>query len=100
MVFAPSMPLRLEFAWRFPNAKRRRLTFSIHDIRRRDAGARRHLATDTQQALFERGKHLQHAVGPCVVPHQADAPDLALEVAQSAADLDAEVAQKLFANRQ
>ena len=45
-------------------------------------------------------KHVEHRPGPAVVAHQADAPDLALEVAQPAADLDAEVVEQPLAHRQ
>ena len=50
--------------------------------------------------MLERGQHLQHDPRPAVVPHQANPPRLAFEVAQTAADLDAELAQQLLAHRQ
>src|ERR1017187_6655456 len=64
----------------------------------RDARAGRGLAADAHEALLQRRQDLEDAVGARVVAHQADAPDLALEIAQAAADLDAEIGQQLLAH--
>src|SRR5258708_3844882 len=64
----------------------------IRLVRRGDAGAGRYLDTLRRQTLLQRGEEEQHIGGTAGVSHQADAPGLALEVAESAADFDAEVA--------
>ena len=51
------------------------------------------------QDLFDRGQSLEDAVRTAVVTHESDAPGLALELAQSAADLDAELGQEPLAAR-
>src|SRR6266568_1391916 len=61
-----------------------------------DARARRRLRPLLDQTLLQRGEQLHDAVGPAVVTHQPDAPDLALELAQSAADLDPVVGEQLL----
>src|SRR5438132_3910049 len=43
------------------------------------------------QALFQRRQEQEDIVGAAAVTHQADAPGFALELAQTAADLDAEL---------
>src|SRR5581483_10759141 len=88
---APRLALR---AWRSALLSR------VETIRRGDAGAGGQLLPLGEQTLLQGGEDQQHAVGAGVVPHQADAPDLALVLAQAAADLDAEVREQLLAHRQ
>src|SRR5581483_9112482 len=48
-----------------------------------------------EEAFFKGGENEQDIFRLTVVAHQTDAPGLALEVAQAAADLDAELVEKL-----
>src|SRR6185312_3267895 len=64
-----------------------------------DAAARFHLGPGVVEHLLQRREECKYAVGPAVVAHQADAPGLALEVAETAADLDAEFAEQPLASR-
>src|SRR5579884_2877582 len=66
-------------------------------VRSRDAGAWRDADTLDGKALFERREEEQDVGGPAGVAHETNAPGLPLEIAQSAADLDAELAQKALA---
>src|SRR5438045_207098 len=75
------------------------LSCGVKRVGRRDPSARRDLRTLAGEALLQRRQEQQHAVRPAVVSHQADAPRLALEVAEAAADLDAELRQQPFAHR-
>src|SRR5262249_27602698 len=52
---------------------------TVDGVRRRHAGARRHADSLREQALLQRPQEEQHVVRPAAVPHQADAPGLALE---------------------
>src|SRR5437764_2787776 len=72
----------------------------IELVRRRHPRAGRQLAARSPQALLQRRQELQHNSWSAVEPHQAYAPGLALEVAETAADLDAEVVQQSLPHRQ
>src|SRR5262249_46719297 len=66
---------------------------------RRPPGPRRDLRALLDEALLQRRQAEQDIIRPAAVAHKADAPGLALEVAQATADLDAELGQQLFAHR-
>src|SRR5690349_6910348 len=83
-------------ALRAPN----RSAFRVSILRRGHASTGCYLDARTPQALLQRRQHREHRPRPAVVAHEADAPDLALEVAEPAADFDAELGQHAFANRQ
>src|SRR5262245_4378402 len=58
--------------------RQKSFTFTIHTIRRRHSRAWRDFYALNQQALLQRGQEEKHIGGPRRVPHEADAPDLAL----------------------
>ncbi len=45
------------------------------------------------EALLQCRKKQKNVSGAAIVAHEADAPDFAFEIAQAAADFDAELAQ-------
>src|SRR5262249_4346763 len=64
-----------------------------------DTGPRRRLVPLRRQTFLECREEQQHVVFAAAITHQADAPHLALEIAQPAADLDAELVEELLAYR-
>src|SRR4051794_32826355 len=66
-------------------------------VRGGDARPGSDAVADALQALLQRPQEQEHALRPAVVAHDADAPDLTLEVAQAAAHLDAELVQQPLA---
>jgi len=67
----------------------------IRLIGRGDAGA---VPGGFAEALFQSGQEEEDVFGPAGVAHEADAPGFAFEVAQAAADFDAEFGEKFFAD--
>src|SRR5262245_49464929 len=66
----------------------------IELVRRGHTRARRYLRSQAAQTLLQRRQELQHHARPAVVTHEADTPCLALELAEAAADLDAELVEQ------
>src|SRR5262249_31539675 len=66
----------------------------------RHAAARRAPGALGLKTLLQCGEELQHDSGPAVVSHQADSPGATLELAEAAADLDAELVEQALPNGQ
>src|SRR5258708_38627607 len=65
---------------------------------RADTGAAGNAASLVEQGFFEGREEQENVILLGRPAHQADAPDLALDGAESAGDLDAELITKLCAN--
>src|SRR5262245_43734283 len=63
----------------------------VERARCRDAGARRRVEAFGPQHGFQRDEAEQHVLTARGIAHGTDAPDLALELAEGRADLDAEL---------
>src|SRR5262245_31046534 len=75
---------------------RRDVGSSIDLFGSRNPGAETSDRPLVEQTFFQGREEEQHVIRPAAMAHEPDAPHLAFEVAESAADLDAELREQLL----
>src|SRR5262245_36359537 len=74
--------------------------FRVDAVRCRYACSCCNFSSLSKQTLFECCEQQEDIIRPTAVAHQSDTPDLALEIAQAAAYLDAELGKQPFPDGQ